>query len=116
MTSRSGRGRWERVLAARQQARVALGREPGLGDLFSAPPKRATRPPPAPPPWGAERPAERPNESVLVLSLGEAAACLGVSRTELEAMIERGGVETLQGEFIRMVPTREVERLSHLQS
>ena len=48
---------------------------------------------------------------VRVLFIGEAAARLGMSRAELEAMIARGQVETLPIEFGRVVPTREVERL-----
>jgi excisionase family DNA binding protein len=49
---------------------------------------------------------------VRVLSLGEAATRLGVSRTTLEAMIDTGKVEALPTGFTRMIPTREVERLT----
>jgi hypothetical protein len=45
-----------------------------------------------------------------VLSIGEAATRLGMSRAELEAMIARVQVETLPIEF-GCVPTSEVERL-----
>jgi hypothetical protein len=76
-------GRWQRVVDARAQAREALGRDPAQGDLFSAPSKRATPWPPALPNWPAERPADRPDESGRVPSLGEAAQRLGVSRPEL---------------------------------
>jgi excisionase family DNA binding protein len=43
--------------------------------------------------------------------MGEAAARIGVSRTELEAMIEAGKIEALTIGFTRMIPTREVERM-----
>jgi excisionase family DNA binding protein len=48
---------------------------------------------------------------VLVLSLGEAAARLGVSRAELEAMIDAGKIVALPTGFTRMVPTSDVRRL-----
>ncbi len=49
---------------------------------------------------------------IRVLSLGKAAARLGVSRAELEAMIDAGKVTTLPvGGLTRMVPMSEVERL-----
>jgi hypothetical protein len=66
---------------------------------------RAVRssPQPAPDPFGVV---------VGVLSLGEAAARLGgVSRPELEAMIAAGTIEALPTGYVRMIPTREVERL-----
>jgi excisionase family DNA binding protein len=107
MTSRSGRGRWERVLAARRQAQTALGRDPNSPDLYAAPPKAATPlPQPPGPVWVKSGPSE------LVLSLGEAATRLGVSRTTLEAMIDAGKVEALPTGFTRMIPTSEVERLT----
>jgi excisionase family DNA binding protein len=112
VTSRSGRGRWQRVIDARRQAREALGRDPNQGDLFNAPPKRVTPQPSTLPTWPTERPAERPDESQRVLSLGEAAARLGVSRVELEAMVAAGRIEALPTGFIRMIPTREIERLA----
>jgi len=46
-----------------------------------------------------------------VLSIGEAVAQLGMSRTQLEAMIDRGAVEALPTGYTRMIPTAEVERL-----
>jgi hypothetical protein len=108
MTSRSGRGRWERVRAAREQARQALGRGSDGGDPYAAPPKRRTTVvPPAEPVLSTPR----PSESIGVLSLGEATMRLGVSRAALEAMIDAGKVETLPIEFGYMIPTREVERL-----
>jgi len=108
MTSRSGRGRWQRVLAARHQARAELGGGPPGGDMYPSPPKprKALSPPP---------PAPTPVEGgpgVLVLSLGEAAVRLGVSRAELEAMIDAGTVVALGvGGVGRVVPTSEVVRL-----
>jgi excisionase family DNA binding protein len=97
------------VLAARRQARVALGRDPNAPDLFTAPPKaptplRAPEPPqPVPDPYAVV---------VGVLSLGEAATRLGVSRSELDAMIAAGKIEALPTGFTRMIPTREVQRLN----
>lgn len=44
--------------------------------------------------------------------MGEAAARLGVSRSQLEAMIAAGKIEALPTGFTRMIPTREIERLS----
>jgi excisionase family DNA binding protein len=110
MTSHSGRGRWERVLAARRQARIAQGRDPDQSDLFAAPPKPRTTQPYVPTPITA---TPRPSEAIGVLSLGEAAARLGVSRAALEAMIDAGKVEALPTGFTRMIPTREVERLTN---
>jgi excisionase family DNA binding protein len=47
----------------------------------------------------------------VMLSLNEAASRLGVSRAELEAMIADGQIEALRGEFLCIIPTREVKRL-----
>lgn len=110
VTSRSGRSRWERVLAARRQAAADLGRGPNAGDPFEGPPKRRSPPPALPAPrLVARHPSERVE---YVLSLGEAAARLGVGRSELEAMLAAGKVEALPTGFTRMIPTREIERLS----
>lgn len=46
-----------------------------------------------------------------MLSIGEAATRLGMSRTQLETMIDRGLVEALPTGFTRMIPTAEVERI-----
>jgi excisionase family DNA binding protein len=96
------------VLAARRQASEALGRDPNAPDLFSAPPKTQT-------PLQAREPLEPapdPHAVVVgVLSLGEAAARLRVSRPELERMIDAGKVEALPTGFTRMIPTTEIERL-----
>jgi hypothetical protein len=106
MSGRSGRGRWERVEAARRQARRALGKDPdGLHDYGGRPkPRSLVSPAPAP-----TRIALGPG--VPVLMVGEAAARLGMSRAQLEAMIARGQLETLPIEFGCVIPTREVERL-----
>lgn len=39
MSSRSGRVRWERVEAARRQARLALGKDPDSADDYGPRPK-----------------------------------------------------------------------------
>jgi excisionase family DNA binding protein len=111
VTSRSGRGRWQRVLEARKQARASLGADPPGGDLYGAPRTKArpSEQPPALPPaieW-------QPGDGVGVLSLGETAARLGMSRAELERMIDAGKIEALPTGYTRMIPTREVGRLSH---
>lgn len=109
MTSRSGRGRWARVVAARQQAREALGRDPDAKGLFDGPPvARYVSSEPS-----HERQEAPTGQGVPVLSLGEAATRLGVSRGELERMIDSGKVEALPTGFTRMIPTREVARLSN---
>jgi hypothetical protein len=107
---RSGRGRWPRVLDARQQAREALGRDPNQTDLFAAPPKTTTPLLRTPEPVKAV--ADPYARVERVLSLGEAATRLGVGRDGLEAMIDACKVEALTTGFTRMIPTREVERLN----
>ena len=52
-----------------------------------------------------------PSEAVGVLTLGEAAVRLGVSRSQLEAMIAAGKIEALPTGFTQTIPSREVERL-----
>lgn len=99
-----GRGARERVEAARRQAAQALGRDPDRRDLFIEPPKSS---PPTLPTTPAFQPVE--SRAIRVLSLGEAAARLGMSRSELEAMIERGRVKALPTGLTRMIPTTEVE-------
>ena len=110
MRGRSSRSSWDRVVAARRQARIAQGRDPDdPDDLFRAPPKaKASVPLPTPPTVATDR----PSESVGVLSLGEAANRMGMSRAQLEAKIDAGKIEALPTGFTRMVPTREVERLT----
>jgi hypothetical protein len=46
-----------------------------------------------------------------VLSIGVAASQLGMSRSQLEALIDRGAVHALPTGFTRMIPTAEVRRL-----
>jgi len=94
--------------SARRQAREALGRDPSHGDLFEAPPRRKSAPTPASP----TQSTPRPSEAIGVLSLGEAATRLGVSRSELEAMIAAGTIEALPTGYTGMIPTREIERLA----
>ena len=57
MTTRSGRGRWQRVLDARRQARAGLGGAPRGGDMYGSPPKpnkAPSRPPEPTPVRGAQ--------------------------------------------------------------
>jgi hypothetical protein len=54
--------------------------------------------------------------SELVLSLGEAAARLGVSHCELQAMIDVGKIEVFPTGFTQMIPSREVARLLRPQA
>jgi excisionase family DNA binding protein len=46
-----------------------------------------------------------------VLTLGEAAVRLGVSRAQIEAMIAARKIEALPTGFTRTIPVREIERL-----
>jgi hypothetical protein len=50
-------------------------------------------------------------ESVLVLTMQEAATRLGITTDEMEAMVKRGTVKSLVAGWTTMVPTSEVERL-----
>ncbi|HEY8863526.1 MAG TPA: hypothetical protein VIO37_05085 [Candidatus Dormibacteraeota bacterium] len=52
----------------------------------------------------------RPSPQVM-LELSDAAKRLGLRQKELEAMIATGQVEALRGEFLCIIPLREVERL-----
>jgi excisionase family DNA binding protein len=85
---------------------LALGRDPAERDLFLEPPKSSS-PAPAPPSAAGTSPAQR--RGIGVLTLGEAAARLGMSRSELETLIDRGAVRALPTGFTRMIPTTEVE-------
>jgi hypothetical protein len=49
-----------------------------------------------------------------MLELCDAARRLGMGQKELEAMIATGQVEALRGEFLCLIPRREVERLTSL--
>jgi excisionase family DNA binding protein len=62
---------------------------------------------PTPVPW-------KPGDGVGVLTLDEAAQRLGVSRTELDRMIDARKLKALPTGFTRMIPSSEVERLSGL--
>jgi excisionase family DNA binding protein len=108
VSGRSGRGRSERVVAARQQARKALGRDPEAEELSDAPPQRKVALPEA---FRSIPVPSYRHEPVLVLSLGEAATRLGISRTEIEAMIASGALEALPTGYTQMIPKREIERL-----
>ena len=114
MSKGSASGRWKRVLDARRQARLSQGRDPATDDLFNAAPKRKATstiavgvsviPPESPP---------RTERTEYVLTLGEAAARLGVGRDDLEAMIAAGKVEALPTGYTRTIPTREIARLQN---
>jgi len=101
-------GNWERVESARRQARQALGRDPNSVDLYDGRPKRKASLPSPPDP---KRIATDPSTTQYVLTLGEAAMRLNMSRRELDAVIARGQVKTLPIEFGCVIPTSEVERL-----
>lgn len=85
----------------------ARGRRlPDTPGLFDQPPSAVTRY------VGRQtQPEPRPSEVIGVLTLGEAAQRLGVSRAELEAMIAAGKIEALPTGFTQTIPTREIERL-----
>jgi hypothetical protein len=96
------------VIDTRRRARVALGRDLSSKELFSGPHKRRT--PPSLPALRTFAPSD-PSEPVRVLTLGETAIRLGVSRHGLEAMIDAGNIDPLPTGYTRMIPMREVERL-----
>jgi hypothetical protein len=48
----------------------------------------------------------------VMLELCDAARRLGLTQKELEAMIAAGQVQALRGEFLCIIPMREVERLA----
>ncbi len=108
---RSGRSRGDRarVESARRQVALALGRDPDYRDSFIEPPKSSLPPPPTAP---ANTNLPVASRGIAVLSIGEAAARLGVSRAELEAMIDSHKIEVLPTGYTRMVPTREVDRIN----
>lgn len=100
-------GRTEKVRRARASARQELGKSLDADTYGGLPPcsMRVT---------DAERITLMPAaQSEHVLSMGEAAARLGLSRQRLVAMADAGRVRTLVvGSFgVRMVPRSEVERL-----
>jgi len=107
---RSGRSRGnrERVEGARRQAALALGRDPDALESRGESAQATTSPAPRKPPSDA---GTRRSEAIGVLTLGEAATRLGMSPTELEAMVERGAVQALPTAYTRTIPTTEVTRL-----
>ncbi len=62
-------------------------------------------------PSAQAEPVQPKDESVRVLSLGEVAARLGISRDEVERMVEAGKMRALMAGWTVVVPTSEVERL-----
>jgi excisionase family DNA binding protein len=111
----SGRGRSsrERVEAARRQAAVALGRDPDQRDSFIETPS-SSPPPPATTLASKSSPVE--SRGIGVLSIGEAAVRLGMSRSQVDAMIDRGALAALPTGFTRMIPTIEVMRLQQART
>jgi excisionase family DNA binding protein len=61
-------------------------------------------------PMAKAEPVEAKSETICVLSLGEVAARLNISRTELERMIAVGKLRALETGYSLMVPSDEVER------
>jgi excisionase family DNA binding protein len=103
-----GRGSRQRVDAARRQAATALGRDPDQRDLFIEPPKSSSSQRQTTSTGASSAVA---SHGIGVLSIGEAAARLGMSRTQFETLIDRGSVKALPSGFTRMIPTSEIERL-----
>jgi hypothetical protein len=103
----------ERVEAARRQAALALGRDPDQRDPYIEPPKSR---PAAVLTTPASSSSSVESRGIGVLSIGEAAARLGMSRSQLEVLIDSGAVKALPTGFARMIPTVEVERLRRSRS
>src|SRR2546428_13532071 len=101
---RSGRGRSsrERVDAARRQAALALGRDPEQRDSFIEPAKASAA---AASETLASDMSPVSSQAIGVLSIGEAAARLGMSRSQLGELIDRGVVKALPTGFTRMIAT-----------
>jgi excisionase family DNA binding protein len=59
----------------------------------------------------APEPPQPKNEAIGVLTVREAATRLGISISEMEAMVKRGAVKSLMAGWTVVVPTSEVERL-----
>jgi len=108
MKGKSARLQWERVEAARRQARDELGAGVRPGPAYVPPRRNGGKSYVEP----QSPPIRRPPDTVAVLTLGETAARLGLSRSELERMIAAGKVETLTAGLARMIPMTEVERLA----
>lgn len=103
----SSRGRWQKVIDARRLSREALGWTTEQPGLFDRPPKPRSRT--SPPPFPAEPPQR--SEAIGVLTLGETAARLGVTRKELEAMIASGTIASFETGFTRTIPSAEIDRI-----
>jgi hypothetical protein len=56
-------------------------------------------------------PIQVKDESVLVLTIGEAALRLGISTDEMEALVRRGAVKSVVAGWTTMVLASEVERM-----
>jgi hypothetical protein len=56
-------------------------------------------------------PTEPKSEAIGVLTMREAATRLGISTSEMEAIVKRGAVRSLMAGWTVVVPTGEVERL-----
>jgi argonaute-like protein implicated in RNA metabolism and viral defense len=56
--------------------------------------------------------AQPKSEAIGVLTAREAATRLGISTSEMEAMVKRGAVKSVVAGWTTMVPTSEVERLN----
>jgi hypothetical protein len=94
----------------RLQARDALAQDPTQGDLFESLPKNS-KPRPQEVRLPLLAPIHEGERTEYVVTIGEAAARLGVTTSHLEAMIDGGTNKALRGEFIRAIPTREIARL-----
>jgi hypothetical protein len=60
-------------------------------------------------------PIQVEDESVLVLTIGEAATRLRISTSEMDAMVKHGTVKSVVAGLTTMVPTSEVERLPQVR-
>ena len=95
------------MVDARQQAHEALG-----PDVQASPYEHPQPRHPSTRYVELRVPAVRPpDESVRVLTLGETAARLNLSRQKLEGLIAAGALKTLPTGQTRTVPVSEVERL-----
>ncbi len=112
MRSKSSRSSRERVEAARRQAELALGRDPDHRDAH-VDPKVAGAPaePSRTPADSTRRDPIDMSGAVIVLTVSEAAQQLGLSRSQLDAMVARGAVKALPTGFTVTIPVAEVERL-----
>jgi hypothetical protein len=63
----------------------------------------------------APEPAQPKSEAIDVLTLREAATRLGISTSEMEAMVKRGTVKSVVAGWTTMVLASEVERLRRVE-